>query len=506
MKNINDIDVTVISNCTIKQYKSVLNGAFENEVVGIVDLNEIYNQMSTLRNSKMIVVFLCFEYLFPDYYISLFHSKEQADSFFDEACTFCLNIYEFLKKETTCPILWFGFDSFDRKLVHINGFNCLGTIDNINYKLRVSLNVEDTYVDFNHIISYVGVLNAYDEKNEYRWGAMYSIQTIRSIALELRKQYDAFYMKSPKCIILDCDNVLWSGIIAEDGIEGIAIGSLGIGRKFQDFQRFLLSLYYQGIILAICSKNDIHDIESVFNNHSGMILKKQHFAKIIANWNRKSTNIKEIIDYLNISPRDVVFVDDMINEINEVKSEISNIKTILFHEEDIYTPFDCFNLKPFYKTDIIQQRNLTYATNTIRNRINAQCETDEEYSKKLETKVIIRKALLHECYRISELSLRTNKCTNGRRMSVSEVRDLIKNSEYSLYCVYLSDRYSDFGLVGAIGILQNKLDLFALSCRALGRNVEKLMFDKITMHSIDNVVVYRTGKNDEILKYLSQLF
>jgi predicted enzyme involved in methoxymalonyl-ACP biosynthesis len=37
-----------------------------------------------------------------------------------------------------------------------------------------------------------------------------------------------------KCVILDLDNTLWGGIIGDDGIEGIQVGSLGIGKAFID--------------------------------------------------------------------------------------------------------------------------------------------------------------------------------------------------------------------------------------------------------------------------------
>jgi len=81
--------------------------------------------------------------------------------------------------------------------------------------------------------------------------------------------------------------------------------------------------------------------------------------------------------------------------------------------------------------------------------------------------------------RISELTQRTNRCTNGVRYSVGELDRLQNNPEYHLFSVYVSDRYGDLGLVGAMGQYERtgecKLDLFCLSCRALGRNVEKVM-------------------------------
>jgi len=76
-----------------------------------------------------------------------------------------------------------------------------------------------------------------------------------------------------------------------------------------------------------------------------------------------------------------------------------------------------------------------------------------------------------------------------------------------LYTVALSDRFSDLGIVGAIAIENDKLTLFCLSCRALGREVEEHMlryiFDNYHIHSIRYV---STGKNGEIEKLLQERF
>ena len=39
--------------------------------------------------------------------------------------------------------------------------------------------------------------------------------------------------------MLDCDNVLWGGILSEDGFENIKLSSSGLGKPYQDFQRYL---------------------------------------------------------------------------------------------------------------------------------------------------------------------------------------------------------------------------------------------------------------------------
>lgn len=65
-------------------------------------------------------------------------------------------------------------------------------------------------------------------------------------------------------IVVDCDNVLWGGILSEVGMENLRLGSSGLGKEYQDFQRFLLALYHRGVLLAVCSKKILLLILSSF--------------------------------------------------------------------------------------------------------------------------------------------------------------------------------------------------------------------------------------------------
>lgn len=86
----------------------------------------------------------------------------------------------------------------------------------------------------------------------------------KAVAAEIYKQYliHIGYMK--KCVVVDCDNVLWGGILSEDGMEGLRLGGSGLGKECQDFQRFLFALYHRGVLLVVCSKNDLSDVLAVF--------------------------------------------------------------------------------------------------------------------------------------------------------------------------------------------------------------------------------------------------
>ena len=72
-----------------------------------------------------------------------------------------------------------------------------------------------------------------------------------------------------KCVAVDLDNTLWGGVIGEDGMTGIRLGTEYPGAAFQELQRALLDLSRRGILLAICSKNNPADAMEALVHASG---------------------------------------------------------------------------------------------------------------------------------------------------------------------------------------------------------------------------------------------
>lgn len=127
----------------------------------------------------------------------------------------------------------------------------------------------------------------------------------------------------------------------------------------------------------------------------------------------------------------------------------------------------------------------------------------------LETKITITESSLSEYSRISDLSQRANRCTNGKRYTVSELKNQIDKEGYILKSVYVSDKFGDLGLVGVIGIQETQtqfvIDLFCLSCRALGRNIEEQMLSTIVnSFNITDFNWITTGKNNEFLELINR--
>lgn len=67
-------------------------------------------------------------------------------------------------------------------------------------------------------------------------GMILSIDILPAVAARTVDLIDAMYGKFKKCLVFDLDDTIWDGIIGDDGIENIQLGTLGIGKAFTEFQ------------------------------------------------------------------------------------------------------------------------------------------------------------------------------------------------------------------------------------------------------------------------------
>ena len=143
-----------------------------------------------------------------------------------------------------------------------------------------------------------------------------------------------------KCVVLDLDNTLWGGIIGDDGMEGIQIGSLGMGKAFTQFQKWLRELGRRGIILTVCSKNNEETAREPFLRHPEMVLRLEDIAVFVANWDSKADNIARIRETLNIGFDAMVFLDDNPAEREIVRRHLPEVLVPELPEDPAaYLPF-----------------------------------------------------------------------------------------------------------------------------------------------------------------------
>lgn len=499
------LHIAVISNIIFEPHFLPLTKYYfgENTAIFPIPFGE-HTEMeyqTQLASADLVVVWLNLENLLP----KLIHSILEQDLI--KAVSLCKNLYADLVSVFHVKILWFLFEDYELPLSTTVGHVYHDFTDKLNVTLRDFLFDQVSFIDLKHLIAEVGISNAYDSKSKYRWNAPYSKTLVETAVKEIHKQYLIEKAITKKCIILDCDNVLWGGVLSEDGIENLKLSGSGLGRFYQDFQRFVLSLYYHGVILAVCSKNDLSDVLTMFRKHSEMILKEEQIACFQVNWEDKPSNIQKIAEKFNIGFDSMVFVDDSPIEIEAVKAILPEVTTILFKRDMNYEQFTCFNLKSNVSIADIDKRNETYRTNRLREELKTKYTDYSDYIAALEIKMDIYEATPIEFCRISELTQRTNKCTNGRRYTVAEIKERVGSNKVKLYSVSISDRFSDLGLVGAIEVEGDALTLFSLSCRALGRGIEEKMIEFILdKYQIKNIEFKSTDKNAELKTLLSESF
>ena len=458
------MNISIISNIILEPFLrlSIKQYFIECETkIYLIPYGEHMEQeyLTQLSVSDQIIVWLNLESLLQTFGSSTNFIKLEIKDI-NKVLEICEFLFSDITQNSNAQIQWFLFEDYDTKISITTGHIYDSLVDEINLKLSNQLSNRVDYIDLKRMIANVGISNAYNPKGKCRWNAPYQL------------------------------------------------GSNGFGRVYQDFQRFVLSLYHHGVILAICSKNSLSDVRRMFREHSEMILKEKHISCFQVNWNNKPNNIKNISEILNIGLYDIAFIDDSVIEIEAVKSMLPEVTTILNEQYNVYTKFSCFNLKSNIDISNNEKRNETYRTNQYRKKLKSQYENYGEYIKALEIKLDIHLAKPTEYARISELTQRTNKCTNGVRYTVPEIKNKVISNELMLYSVSLKDRFSDLGIVGALGIKGDVLILFSLSCRALGRDVDKKMaeftFDK---YQIKEILFKSTGKNEEVktllLEFLS---
>lgn len=393
----------------------------------------------------------------------------------------------------------------------------VNTIRKIDFDLLdIVSKYNSTYiVDIDMLKSTIGYLNFTDNRYWHIAKAPYTRKALKIIAKEYTKFIRILKGKNKKCLVLDCDNTLWGGIIGEDGINKIKIGKTYPGSAYLAFQQAILNLYDQGVILAICSKNNEQDVLEVLENHPDMILRKKHFISMRINWNDKVTNLREIANELNIGLDSLVLIDDSDFEINLVKKLLPEVEAVQLPKDpssyrDLLNSSGLFDKLTFSKED--RMRSEMYMVEINRKEAKLQATNLEDYYKYLEMKVSINSADEFSIPRISQLTQKTNQFNlTTMRYSESEIKKLLESKDADVRYLHLKDRFGDSGIVGAT-ILKYQgndalIDTFLLSCRVVGRGVEEVFLKdcvniakKRSCEKIIGIYV-PTGKNAQVEEF-----
>jgi FkbH-like protein len=338
-------------------------------------------------------------------------------------------------------------------------------------------------VDEDRIQARAGKADATDQRLWLSASIPWGERVLAGLAREYLRFVKPYKGLIRKCIVLDLDNTLWGGVIGEDGLEGIQIGTTAPGNAFRAFQRELERLWQRGILLAVCSKNNPEDALSVFAQHPDMVLKLSHFAAQRINWQSKPQNVREIAQELNIGLDSLVFLDDNPVERARMRAELPQVLTPELPTDPAYYRPALLDLGVFDALALTEEdlhRNRFYVEEKARQEFQSSFEATgsvEDYLASLEIRIEIAAANAVSMPRIAQLTSKTNQFNlTTRRYSEAQLDDLQAKGGV-VYTARVKDRFGDNGLTGVIIATPKdaetwEIDNLLMSCRVLDRGVE----------------------------------
>ncbi len=321
--------------------------------------------------------------------------------------------------------------------------------------------------------------------------------------------------KSRRCLILDLDNTIWGGVIGDDGLEGIVIGQGSArGEAYLDIQQTALALRNRGIVLAVSSKNTDEIARQPFRKHPDMLLKENHIAIFQANWNDKATNITAIANELSLGLDAMVFLDDNPAERNLVRKTLPQVAIPELPDDPAL--FSRYLLAAGYFEAVVfsaedNERAEFYQKNARRIALQQQVADLDTYLNSLDMKVTFQSFDDTGRARITQLINKTNQFNlTTKRHSENEVKAIQESSDYFTLQVRLSDVFGDNGMISVVicRYLDSNnwhVETWLMSCRVLGRKVERAVFREIIHQArhqgIDQLLgTYHPSERNQLVK------
>jgi len=335
-------------------------------------------------------------------------------------------------------------------------------------------------LDFPGLATFHGLQNLTDVRYEAMGRMFLNPRGAQLISNFIARALAALTRTPKKVLALDLDNTLWGGVLGEDGPEGISCGGDGKGYAFLRFQKAVARLKANGILLAICSKNNESDVLSVFETHPDFHLRIKDFVTHRINWLPKAENLKSMADELNVNIDSFVFFDDSPFECEQVRQQLPMVDVIQAPGEPAdyikalseYRGFDIFRV-----TDEDRQRSKQYLDEAQRQTLRKQTTNLGEFYASLDMKVTVSQVNEKTLPRAHQLIHKTNQFNlTTLRLDEGQLRTMLADPTYKLYIFQLSDRLGESGLIG-LAILKAdkktwKIENFLMSCRVIGRTVE----------------------------------
>jgi FkbH-like protein len=374
-------------------------------------------------------------------------------------------------------------------------------------------------IDHAGIVTREGLRNLSDSRYEAAAQMYFSPTGGRVIAQTWLRALRTLVRPSAKVLVVDLDNTLWRGILGEDGPNGLEMGAAGAGWPYHSLQQALLQLKANGILLAVCSKNNPDDALKVLAEHPDCLLRPPDFSAVEIGWNPKSEGIRRLAARLRLGIDSFVFLDDSPFERAEVREALPEVTVLDFPEEPaglVACLCDCPAFDSLRVTTEDRERSASYLAEARREELQQGAASPEEFFRSLNIKLKLFRADAAHFDRLHQLILKTNQFNlTAERLTADAFRSTLDRQDSLVIGMRVTDTFGDSGVTGlaiVTGIGSNILSVstFLLSCRVIGRTVENAFLSWLVARAeaagaAEVRVSFRpTGRNDVALEFLKR--
>lgn len=301
-----------------------------------------------------------------------------------------------------------------------------------------------------------------------------------AVCQELRAMYRTVRQADQvKLVIVDLDDTLWRGVIAEEGIDRQMLTEgwpLGVAEA-------LAYLRKRGVLLAIASRNDEARIRTLWPRVYGSRLELSDFEVVKMNWEPKAANIEAILADVNLLPRNVVFIDDNPVERAAVAAAFPDMRVLsaspyAWRRILLWSP----ETQVAHVTEESARRTEMIKAQVARESARSRLGRDE-FLASLDIRIRllpIGDLAAQGFARALELINKSNQFnTTGRRWTQPECQAAF-NTGTVFWAFEVDDRFTSYGLVGVAILTAGVIEQFVMSCRVVGLDVEIAVISSIT--------------------------
>ncbi|MDE3167736.1 MAG: HAD-IIIC family phosphatase [Acidobacteriota bacterium] len=286
-----------------------------------------------------------------------------------------------------------------------------------------------------------------------------------------------------KGIITDLDETLWSGVLGQAGVDGVAWDLEHRAAQHGAYQQMLQSLADSGVLIGVASKND-PDLVKQALRRPDLLLRSESVYPVEANWGAKSESVARILRAWNVGAGSVLFLDDSPLEVAEVQTAHPAMNCRIFDANPDHVASLLWELAARFgkQTDSQEDGLRLQGLRGMAELSGAVSGTGSLETVLAEAGGVMTIAPLHDPPdpRALELVNKTNQFNlNGRRIGEADWLRFLRTPGRGAWMASYRDR---FGALGKICVLTGRLeagalhvDNWVLSCRAFGRRIEYAM-------------------------------